>query len=668
VTFDVSEWKARMVEYLQLVDAGGRLRAGDDVVVTDSDLLKHMPDGFNTNEVALMGEEAIAGAAAAAAEVGGKMASGRVLLTRSRSGRKGIGELRPNDIGTLQSVPALVSYQSKIKPWIRIAAWQCKRCGATHYIQQEGIEKLKQPLDCPKIPMKGDAMWTQSEGGCGRATGTTAWRLIDRKSTRVPIREVEAIEPPEETRGTDQPEVLNVRLIGEQLMEVLELGDYVVFHGILREDNEKNDQVSPDLYFDCHHVEVLNKVDLEISEADEAEIRRLAADNPLEKTLLPSFAPHLVGLDDLKMALILQLFGGVDKQIATDYARGSLQIGVFGDPGVAKTDLQLVSVRLMPRGIYTTASGASRAGLTAAVIPDNSGNGGWKVKAGALVMADRSLCAIDDITQLSKEDYKALEECMQNGTVTTTKAASMKFRARTAVFAAGNRKDNGMWDPERGVQEQTEIPNTTLSRLDLVYVVLQDRTVGDEIAKRILSYHGCGDTPPAPPVSEAFIRKWVVLGKRLNPTITAEAGRTIRKTFSELSAMPKSPFTPRTVKALIRLSQALARVELKDKVEERHALEAVRLHAVGWKNAVEEWYNPNIQVIELGSLTQRERMQVVLSIIEKLSTGGRNALLEDVIAEADEKRITRDQVKAAVDRLCSDGRVYQPTVGSCRVT
>ena len=70
---------------------------------------------------------------------------------------------------------------------------------------------------------------------------------------------------------------------------------------------------------------------------------------------------------------MLQLMGGVDRVMADGMKiRGNLNMLLVGDPGVAKSQLLKYISHIAPRGVYTTGKGSSGAGLTAAVMRDQT--------------------------------------------------------------------------------------------------------------------------------------------------------------------------------------------------------------------------------------------------------------------------------------------------------
>ncbi|XP_040582598.1 DNA replication licensing factor mcm7-A-like, partial [Lepeophtheirus salmonis] len=161
----------------------------------------------------------------------------------------------------------------------------------------------------------------------------------------------------------------------------------------------------------------------------------------------------------------------------------SLVDRVRPDPGISKSQLLKEAIRLCD-GIYTTGYGSSSAGLTAAVTKD-SATGEPVLEGGALVLADNSVCAIDEFDKMSESDRTSVHEVMEQHTVSISKAGiNATLNARTSILAAAN--PLGTFNKKLSLSKNLNMPVSLLSRFDAIFII-QD--IPDRDTDKLLAEH-----------------------------------------------------------------------------------------------------------------------------------------------------------------------------------
>jgi len=357
-------------------------------------------------------------------------------------------------------------------------------------------------------------------------------------------------------------------------------------------------------------------------EEDITNIKRLGKRLDCIQLMSQSLAPSIFGHEFEKTALLLMLLGGCERNLANGtHLRGDINILLLGDPSTAKSQLLRFVLRIAPLALSTTGRGSSGVGLTAAVTTDEE-TGDRRLEAGAMVLADRGVCCIDEFDKMTDADRVAIHEVMEQQTVTISKAGiHASLNARCSVAAAAN-PVYGQYDPSRPPMHNIGLPDSLLSRFDLLFVVLDKKEPESDrrISKHVLRQHSAGAsinstagsfdelgavesntgrraTPvflktdqedaadgEASRLSTAFIKKYIRFAKvRINPKLTAEAAKRITTLYADLRAKVDGsqgrtlPVTARTLETIIRLSSAHAKAHLRNLVTEEDAEAAMQI-------------------------------------------------------------------------------------------
>lgn len=596
-----------------------------------------------------------------------------------------IRNLRADHLTKLIAVEGLARKATTVKPRMTVAMFTCARCGSEIYVDQPGM-LLKEPMMC-----------NNPEGSCNKSG--VRFLLNDKESMYVDTQKIEIQESPEGLRGGAQPERL-VGYVEDDVAGVVTAGNRITLNGILRsvEKTERDKSTVFETYLDVISVEFEQHEydEIVITEEDEEEIKRMAADPMLYDNIVKSISPTIYGLDEVKRAIALQLFGGSHKEMDDGTVmRGDMHILLMGDPGVAKSQLLRYMSSLAPRGIYASGKSASAAGLTAAAVRDEFGDGRWTLEAGALVLADKGLACIDELDKMTDQDRSSLHEAMESQRISVAKAGiNATLQCRCSMLAAANPK-YGRFDDTAPIADQIDLPPALMSRFDMIFVLTDkpDAKLDANITNHILMAHQRGQARMHPSGAEVggmsvdniimnsdvikpiysieMLRKYVAYSKRITPIMTEEAKGIITDSYMRIRKMGNGgnsvPITARQLEAFVRLSEASAKMRLSDTVTDVDANRAVDLVEYYLRKiAGNDDGGFDIDKIASGvSSKDRNRLSIVRDIFAKY--GDEGGLTMDLLVEYGIKEgLDEAEVTRAVKSLSDGAEIIRTTTGEYR--
>jgi replicative DNA helicase Mcm len=565
-------------------------------------------------------------------------------------------------------------------PKIERAVFVCQRCGAETEVPQSEAG-FQEPYQCESCERQGP------------------FKLDPDRSEFVDSQKLRVQESPEGLAGGETPQSIDIHIEDDVTGEVTP-GDHVTVTGVLRLDQSEDSTDSPvfDHYMEGSSVVVEDAEfeEMDITEADKQEIIELSDSEDIYEEMVDSMAPAIYGHRQAKLAMMLQLFSGVTKHLPDDSRiRGDLHMLLIGDPGTGKSQMISYVQNIAPRSVYTSGKGSSAAGLTAAAVRDDFGDGQqWTLEAGALVLADNGVAAVDELDKMADDDRSAMHEALEQQKISISKAGiNATLKARCSLLGAANPK-YGRFDQYEPIGEQIDLEPALISRFDLIFTVTDSPDPEEDaaLAEHILQTNYAGELNTqnqqlananyseeeidsqteevAPAIEPELLRKYIAYARRTCfPTMTAEAKQAIEDFYVDLRAKGADedapvPVTARQLEAVVRLAEASARLRLSDTVEQEDAdrvIGIVRscLQDIGVDPETGEF---DADVVETGqSKTQRDRVKNVKSLIGEIEEEfDEGAPIEEVLDRAEEIGMDAEKAEHEIEKLKEKGELYQP--------
>ena len=583
--------------------------------------------------------------------------------------RTSIRYLRSSDVGKFLVIEALVKKASEVRPKMVEAAFKCMHpsCGEIELYPQEG-SKISEPVVCR---------------ACERSRTETHFKLILNKSVFVDEERLEVQELPEKLEGGQQPQRI-VALTEDDMAGILTPGDRAILYGILKAIPRIRGNVKSttfDFIFQVNFLEKENKeyTDIEPSDDEIRQIEEIAKSGEAVEKVIRSIAPTVYGHDIIKKTLALQLFGGVSKEMPDgSHVRGDIHTLLVGDPGTAKSQMLRYISSLSPRGVYASGRSASAAGLTAAAVKDEGGDGRWTLEAGALVMADGGIACIDELDKMNKDDRSSMHEAMEQQTITVVKAGiSATLKSRCAILGAANPKFGRFSDKTENYFEEIDLPAPLISRFDTIFIMIdrKNRERDKEIAQHILKGHRIGEKlknditdeeikSHKPELNPDFLKKYVSYAKRKNPIMSDAVIEKIQSYYLKTREKGKQTvaITARHLEALVRMAEASARIRLSDEVNEKDGEMAIEIMDTYLGKVL--GYDSDMAYIGESSKT-RSKKKILIEILEHLFAKSENGEVpfKHIRAEAEQNGFSKNELEELLQKLWHDGTMSEKMHG-----
>ncbi|TVY20749.1 DNA replication licensing factor mcm2 [Lachnellula arida] len=349
-----------------------------------------------------------------------------------------------------------------------------------------------------------------------------------------------------------------------------------------------------------------------LTEEDEHQIRSLARDPQIVDKIIHSMAPSIYGHTDIKTAVALSLFGGVAKErMGKLHIRGDINVLLLGDPGTAKSQVLKYVEKTAHRAVFATGQGASAVGLTASVRKDPL-TSEWTLEGGALVLADRGTCLIDEFDKMNDQDRTSIHEAMEQQTISISKAGIVTtLQARCGIIAAAN-PIGGRYNSTIPFSQNVELTEPILSRFDILCVVRDtvDPAEDERLARFVVGSHGRshpvtqaidenqnsmevehdsdvragaangGEPKQEGEIPQELLRKYILYAReRCSPKLYNIDEEKISKLFADMRreslATGAYPITVRHLEAIMRISEAFCRMRLSDYVSSQDVDRAI---------------------------------------------------------------------------------------------
>jgi len=566
-----------------------------------------------------------------------------------------ITALRADDMGEYVAVDCQIDRRSQVNPEAQELSFECLQCGSIMDVPQSGTT-VTEPGECTACERQGP------------------FEIVDRRGEYQDYQWLKVSDPPEQTGSSNDQIGVHVY---DDLAGHVDAGDRVTIHGIAQTkslDAESNPSRARPIELQAKAIEHDDTGFHDIEPDDVDAIEELSEDPDLFDKLINSIAPHIVTDghgDTIKLALALQLFGGVERDTDTAYKRGNINVLLVGRPGTAKSDYLTAVNKLAPKSTKVSGKAAKPAGMTATATRDEV-TGDWTLQAGALPKASGGIACIDEFDKMQTETKQSLHEALEDQEISVAKATiNATVPAKCAVLGAAN--PAGMeFDRFESLSEQIDLDSALISRFDLIYHV-RDPVEEDRDREVAQQQHDAADPnrpDPEPAIDPELLTQYIAYARQnVNPTYADDDVRDAlvefyvglrQDTAGDNNDDGVRPVGARINELLRRLAQASARARLSDEITQTDVDRVKEL----FKQTLGEVGLDENGNVDGGQLRGESQQEKVESIEDALRGNGMMSISE----LAEELDMDAHEVEQRVGQLAAKGEVYEPQTNHFRLT
>ena len=526
-----------------------------------------------------------------------------------------------NQVGRFTQTQGVIQGVYEQRPKLKTGVFECKGCMRWHEVEQNtSSNNIIEPSLCNEC-------------------GGREFKFLKNESTYTNERLILITEPQEDLTLEENPRQLLGQLVGNKdFITGVSAGTRVKLTGVLGsiEDKDKNR-----FFYDVNHLEKLEDKTITLTQKEKRYFLKLSKRDDILDILVNSFAPELILPREIKESILLYLVKSGEDLKGLDM----IHILIISDPATAKTSLKEKVKELTEKGVLASGTGASGVGLTGAIVKDPITNN-WVLTAGAIPLANKGHCIIDEIDKMSNEDSTHANNFMESGYDDFNKAGvNGRLYGKTSILALGNPKF-GRYDPYKSLQDQVTIDPTFQSRFDLIFLI-EDKPNTDKDSKiidSILNGYSLQDVQDVKEDGEALpilsteeLKKYLAFARNeFKPKLAPEeeAYKSIKDYGVKARTLTDDKETPyhfRFIRSIPKLSGAYAKLHLRADINKSDVQRAINLKEYSIKliglDPITNTIDPDRVTGHLNQEDKRER-QIIINIIKEYTQDPNNNTLD----------------------------------------